>query len=387
MKFQGKNFQAWPEFEIDLNGFVVLVGPSFAGKSALFRALKGLLRNEIPAQRVRNGAEAVELSLTIGEKIVTARRKVNGSTKYWVDGQEYSSLAKGLPEGLTALNAGEIKIGDYTVDPIFASQFGDQFMLETSGPTELNTILGAFASTEKLEVGKKQANLLITQKNSEARTLAVEIGDAEERKDRLSKLIETGLLVETALRTMEPKIRHSEAVALWLGQLTLTLDRLVPLRQIAASLAIPDTTEAERLQQKLLYLRFAAKAQKRVAHLKQTDAVLEQAVDEWNKYAGLSRQMKTLTDAAKIAHRISTLHHLDVARKLNDLIGKLEQDLSTGVQHQDSIKYMNQTALLMQRVAGKRAELAQLDASVKELQTTHGLCPKCGSPLEHVCGT
>lgn len=387
MKFTGKNFQAWPEFDLDLNGFVVMVGPSFAGKSAVFRALRGILRNEISEQRVRHGSDQLELTLTVDGKTIKAIRKANGSTKYLTDKGEYTSLAKGIPEGLKALNAGEIKIGDYTIDPIFASQFGEQFLLQGAGPTELNTVLGAFSSTEKLEGGKKQANLLITQKNSEAKTLAKEIGDAEERRAALGKIYETAIVVDTAVKTIEPKIRHAEKVVLWLGQLTTTMGRLVPLRQLEASLTIPDTTEAERLQDQMFHLRGAARAQRRKARLGVMDTQLEETINRWNDIVNLSRRAKAVNEASSLATKIQTIHDLDAAKKLNSVVGEMESLLTDAETLQSSIKFMGQAGQSLRRLNGKRDELAGMNREISELQVTHGICPKCGKPVEHICGS
>jgi len=45
IKLSGKNFQSWDAFDLTLAGLTVLTGPSDTGKSAIFRALKGVLRN------------------------------------------------------------------------------------------------------------------------------------------------------------------------------------------------------------------------------------------------------------------------------------------------------------------------------------------------------
>ncbi len=387
MKFSGKNFQAWPSFDLDLNGFVVVVGPSFAGKSSIFRALKGIVRNDISEQRVRNGSEQLELTLTVDGKTIKAIRKANGTTKYLTEKGDYTSLAKGIPDALKELNAGVVKIGEYTVDPIFASQFGEQFLLESTGPTELNTILGAFASTEKLEYGKKQANLLITQKNSEAKTLSEQIGDAEERRENLSKVFDKGKLVETSLKTIEPKVRSLEALRLWLGELTTTKARLVPLQHLAESLAIPDTTEAEQLQEQILQLHIAAKAQYRSARLLAMDTELEDAIDRWNSIVTLSRNAKAVNETVSLKSRLEMLYAQGAAKKLNNIVGAMESLWTASIALQDSIKYTGQATLLIQRVADKKAELATINREIMELQVTHHLCPKCGKPLEHLCGS
>lgn len=387
MRFYGKNFQAWPEFDLDLTGFVVMVGPSFAGKSSIFRALRGVLRNEITEQRVRHGADKLELELTVDGKTIKAVRKANGSTKYMTDAGDYTSLAKGIPDGLKALNAGEVKIGDYTIDPIFASQFGDQFLLESTGPTELNTVLGAFSSTEKLEMGKKQANLLITQKNAEAKTFAEEIGDAEERRDKLGKIHGLAVVVDASVKSLQPKVVFLESATHWLGQASTTMARLVPLRHLEASLAIPDTSEAEHLQQQVFYLRAAARATRRAMRLTGMDMRLEETINRWNDIVASSRNAKALNETASLARLLEKATTLDAARKLNGVIGEMETLATHANTLQSSIRYTGQAGQSLRRLDAKRNELTALNREISELQVTHGICPKCGKPVEHICGS
>ena len=119
---------------------------------------------------------------------IVAHRASKGSTKYVIDGKDYAKLAGGVPDSLKDLKFGEVVIGDFDVDPIFGRQNSAQFLIDPTAykPTEVNAILGVFGGTEKLEHGKKEANLRKTQKDAEARTIATQIRDAEERKALLA---------------------------------------------------------------------------------------------------------------------------------------------------------------------------------------------------------
>jgi predicted ATPase len=64
MKFSGKNFQPWPDFDIDIEGLTIVIGPSNEGKSSIYRALRGILRNDINEGYIRNPKkEPLELKL------------------------------------------------------------------------------------------------------------------------------------------------------------------------------------------------------------------------------------------------------------------------------------------------------------------------------------
>src|SRR5271156_1527253 len=172
MKLQGTNFQSLQSFDLDISGLTVIVGPSNRGKSAVFRALRGLFRNELPAEYIKTGTEGLKLIATVDGTPIVAERKDGKSTTYLIGPKEFKKLAKTIPPELKAFGMNEVEVGEFTIDPIFSRQNGKQFLIDPDGysPMELNTILGAFASTEKLEGGKKAANLEIQHKNSEAKT-------------------------------------------------------------------------------------------------------------------------------------------------------------------------------------------------------------------------
>src|SRR5271165_2737581 len=102
MQFKGTNFQSLAGFDLDISGLTVIVGPSNKGKSAVFRALRGLFRNELPAEYIRTATDGLELIATVGGKAIVARRSAKGSTQYEIDGKEFKKLAKTVPLELKA---------------------------------------------------------------------------------------------------------------------------------------------------------------------------------------------------------------------------------------------------------------------------------------------
>lgn len=386
MKLSGQNFQSWAEFGVDIQGLTVLVGPSDKGKSAIFRALKGLLRNELPASFVRNGQDKpLRVTLEHEGKKISAVRKPSGSTKYFIDEKEFSSLGKKIPSSVSDLNMNEVKVGELEIDPIFSSQFTRPFMLDSS-PAELNTILGAFASTEKLENGKKQANTTISQRNSDARTLANEIASAEERKNQLTNLIQEGVETREEIEDLVPALERSEKRVFWFKQVTSTLQRLTPLKEIRDSLTIPDTMEAQRLQNQVVYLHRAVAAKRNLTLLQNVSNTIEVWTTLWGQIVALARRSKSLNEAANVGRHLASLDELDTARGLNRLIGEVEQGLNEALLLQSSIKNTGIAAAFSRSIAAKQTELVALEQSITELQQTYNLCPKCGKPLEHICG-
>jgi energy-coupling factor transporter ATP-binding protein EcfA2 len=218
IKLSGKNFQSFADFSIEIAGFTAVVGPSDLGKSATSRALKGILRNEIGAHHVRLGATSTEVNIEFDGHVIHAERTRKVATEYLVDGKEFKKLGQRLPEAMEDLGFEPITFGGVTIDPMFARQGDQQFLIDSyQSPTDLNVILGGFAATERLDKGKKAGNAQIQQKNSEAGILAVAIQAEEEQRSKILPLVEAAAEVTAQLtKLMADKQvleRMSEALA------------------------------------------------------------------------------------------------------------------------------------------------------------------------------
>jgi energy-coupling factor transporter ATP-binding protein EcfA2 len=251
IELHGKDFQSWGNFDLKIDGLTVAIGPSNVGKSALFRSLKGLVRNTLNANQVRIGGDGMEISATIEGQTITATRTVGkrgaiGSISYQIGANTYDKLQKKLPDEVQALNMNEIEIGEIKLDPIFASQFGSQFMLEEK-PTPLNQILGAFSSTEKLEGGKRNANQRIAVKNTEAKALAVDIRETAERAAKLTALADQATEIRVTVDALEPELRRQEQAVELLGLLITQKLRLHQLNDLISRFVIPDSEPVARL--------------------------------------------------------------------------------------------------------------------------------------------
>jgi energy-coupling factor transporter ATP-binding protein EcfA2 len=393
MKLSGKNFQPWPEFDLEISGLTVLIGPSNEGKSSIYRALKGILRNEVDEAQIRDPKEEpLELTLKVGDYTVTAVRGKKGSVRYEVDHpsftkpekpKKYAKLDGTLPPEVRALNFGEIKIGEYSIDPIFGDQNRPQFLIDPVAykPGHINAVLGAFGGTEKLERGKKEANLRKTQKDGEAKLLAGQIRDAEQRKHGLDGLLEAGEPLSGSLRALEKEIQALEAEALWVGRALSCRKRLHPLRQLSESFVLPDVGDIQRLQQASQQANEAAESSAFARWLRKPLVAIEGIVTPWSAILGLWKQIKTIYQASGVLSEA----RIDITglKPLVTLGGGINELLGL----QSSIRHMDAAFTLRQELAALIVKLADIDAQLAAAQeeVRKGLCPRCGRPLEHVC--
>ena len=255
MKLSGKNFQPWSKFAMSIEGLTAIVGPSNRGKSSISRALKGILRNDLPAEFVKNGQpDKMEVTLETDGHSMMATRTHKGTTKYWVDGEKFEALGKEIPKPMEGMGFGEISlgVGIAPLDPIFAEQNRAQFLIDPDRykPTELNLILGAFSSTEKLEAGKKEAALRISQRAAETKALAEEIREGEERKVALSALSARAEAVASDMGRAETSARNLEAMGEGLGEAAACLSSLEAVQRLIGSLELPDPSGAVVLEER-----------------------------------------------------------------------------------------------------------------------------------------
>lgn len=402
MKLSGKNFQPWEDFELDIEKLTVIVGPSNKGKSALFRALKGVLRNELPAEFVRIGQdEPMTIEAEVDGHTIKATRSRKGSAKYVVDGKDYAKLAGGIPDVVRDMHFGEVNIGDFSVDPIFSRQNSNQFLIDPVQykPTEINAILGAFANTEKLDAGKKEANLRISQKNSEAKTLASEIRDSEARKDILTPLAAEAIALAAEVSRLENEIGSVEARLTWVDASLQIRRKLTPLRELLDYVEVPDLAEVIRTYQQTRYLRQACSSAERHRELCLNREAVEQVSEGWQEVTLLFRKTRAVEDVAEQVTAKETSSSTVVLKRLETISTAVEEDFNEAVRLQHSIKYLSQglsfwlqheqTKDELNRIERSQSGAQELVSTLMELKNfeaqAQGLCPRCGKSLEHSC--
>lgn len=222
----GKDFQSWKSFSLDVSGLTVIVGSSNKGKSALVRALRGILRNQVAESHIRRGQKQSELTLEIEDGITASLTRNAKTTTYKVGEEDYAKLAGEVPDPIKDLSVHTINVGSSKLDPIFAGQFDSQFMMDLS-PSDLNAVFGLFSSTERLNNGKKAIGVSNAEINSQAKLLASQIQVGEVRLAELKSIeAEFDSIIPTytlALETCDRlKSCRDELTTLHLGRMRLT---------------------------------------------------------------------------------------------------------------------------------------------------------------------
>jgi len=384
VRLSGKNFQPWADFDLEIDKLTVLVGPSNKGKSSLFRALRGILRNELDSDYIRDPKdEPMELTFQIGDTKIEASRNKRGKVKYVINGDDknpFTSLDGTVPPPVQKLLFGEITVGDFTFDPIFAVQNEPQFLLDKRAykPADLNAILGAFGGTERLEAGKKEAGSRVSDKNAEAKTVAGEIRSAEERKAKLMVLSANGDSLLSTLHELELRVRLLEFKRTWVGEALTRRTRLEPLERLQNALVLPNTAPAEQLTQQVANLTQAAESRVLSKWLAKVVKTIDQGTEMWQPTA---RVWNTLVAANNLLTVLTT------RREFPDIADHQPQYTAL-VGLYSSIKTIGQVKDLRRSLKSLTAELTQTDTELTQAQEElkKGLCPHCGKAMGHNCG-
>lgn len=214
MELRSKNFQSWRDLSVNLDGFTTIVGPSDVGKSAMFRMLKGVFRNDLAESKITTGQKECWISVKFDDNNVEMTRNKSGVT-YKINDKEYSKLAGQTPEMIQSLGFSSIKLGNLELDPIFGSQFDSQFLL-TASPGDLNAVFGAFSSTEKLDAGKKKIIVKIREIDSESKVLSDMIDESNTKVHQLDSAFQESAPLKARIVDIFALItnRYSETTAL-----------------------------------------------------------------------------------------------------------------------------------------------------------------------------
>ena len=399
MKLAGKNFQPWKDFSLLIDGLTLIVGPSNKGKSSIFRALRGVFRNELPQDFVRNGQdEKMEVTLEVEgvDDPIKATRTRKGSTKYAIGEEngkpkEYKALGDSVPEPMKVLKYGTVKVGDTTIDPIFSQQNKAQFLIDPDAwkPNDLNAILGAFASTEKLDAGKKEANRRITEKNGEARTLAEEIREAEERRGKLDRLDASAQDSAHTVADYETKVNGYESLLTSLTEALTRTNRIAKMRTFVFKLAVPDVSPIEKRERLARMYTEAVKILRRREVTGQAVHGIDNTVAQWDLVAkGYKRKQAVLALLEIVERKGASPKECgekleSVLQEANFLLGRIAHYLS-------ALKNIS-TLAEASKLPSKKNELKSteeaLDAANSEVSSLTLLLSKESKPKCPDCGT
>lgn len=157
-------FQAHEYLDLPIGKLTTLVGPSNSGKSAVLRAVAGMLRNDSVGPFVRHGAAnlRVVLHLQDGHKVEWEKGKdKNGYVLHRPDGTEskYQKVGTAVPDEVAeVLRMGPITLEDGSKAHVNLHEQADKPFLVFDTPASVAKVFGELTSAGKLFSAANEGN-------------------------------------------------------------------------------------------------------------------------------------------------------------------------------------------------------------------------------------
>jgi DNA repair ATPase RecN len=211
-----RNFQSIEDASITIGGLTVLTGTNNAGKSALFRAVRGAFTNAPGHAFVRNGQPFCTVDLTFDDGQTLTWKKGKGINTYVVNGKVYDKVDRGVPPEVRIFGVDPIQVGDKDLWPQIAPQVtGVIFLLNETGSViaeavadvarvnQLTNALKACDSDRRTARAELKARTETATSLAEQRTRFAGLEIVAETLSELDKRHEAGLRLEKALSNLE----------------------------------------------------------------------------------------------------------------------------------------------------------------------------------------
>lgn len=411
LKVVVKNFQSIEHAELVIDGLTVLTGTNNAGKSALFRAIRGAATNTRGTFFVRHGTSHATVELTDLETkdVVKWEKGDKGINRYTVNGKKFDRVGHGVPEEAQILGIKPMKVGDSELWPQIAPQItGVSFLLDQTG----SVIAEAVADVERVQ----QLNRALKDCESDRRSTRADL--KVRKKDRKKLLEEQQRFVgldDVLKRIEEISTKRDKATKFSKALLNLiklgdryraakkAVEALDGLDQAAAKLPSEEVTQG------------AQRAASGLAEVQDLATRYEAARDAVEALEGLEEASdKTPSeDRIEFAHKFRKGIQVTVGLAMRYEEAALEFQQAVDAQAAaeeislDEIvmakaekfkKALGNARALKGRYDGAKAELSKIeevleklerDAAAAQAQTeeilgTYSECPTCGGALDHV---
>jgi energy-coupling factor transporter ATP-binding protein EcfA2 len=197
-----KGYQSLYDISLEMGRFTVIYGESDVGKSALYRAIRGLLTTESGDSFISRGekSSSVHITMNSGDKIAWVKRR-GQSSEYVLNGK-ISRRSKRVPEEIAkVLRITPIVVDGDTFYPNLRGQFDSLFLLFDSSLKRAR-VLGSLISNVLL-TGIRQVNLERNRNEADIRAAGDLKRSLEERLNQNwdGLLTETNSLKETLIVT------------------------------------------------------------------------------------------------------------------------------------------------------------------------------------------
>ncbi len=355
-----QNFQAHEHLDLPIGALTLLSGPSNSGKSAVLRAIAGLLRNDSVGPYVRHGASNLKVTLHLSDGHIVTWNKgktANGYELTRPDGthSEYLKVGTSVPEDISeVLRIGPITLEDGSKEHINLHEQADSPFLVFDTPPRVAKVFGEMTSAGKLF---SAANEGIRRNREDKKIHGVRVQDVQTLSDELSQY-------DSLEEQLDALAGVQETLDL-VGGITQDIESLDALlnnrAKMCADLLVLETRKSELQPVSEVSLELIVKLQKAITNVSGLITRKKTAYGQLEKLSALQGKLlkaskADLSGATAAAEEISTLGGLLAQRTA--LVSSLAQ--------QEKARTDAQT------------ELKQVKAELGKIET----CPTCRQPMD-----
>jgi exonuclease SbcC len=337
-KIKISNFQKHKELEINLDKYNLIIGPSSAGKSAIFRALRFLFYGEwdrtypnditIPTEvqiTFDNGIEICRKRIAHGEK----RLKSYYNTAYIKEGNEifkFDNFGDTIPQIFNIINLKPIPVGNKQIELNFSNQDDKLFIITESRFIKakwLGRLYGAHLINNTISLmTKDKRNLLKEQeiKNEEIIDIKTNLKKYENLEEKKKILDSINQLYEKYKKLNELKNR-----------ILKFKEEKKNIEKIAQSYDKIDTYELKQLLLKYKYLKKIQEINNKINEYEILDNKIK-IIDTKNIKNNINKYKKILEIKQKINNIDNKISdYLEIFKSLENEYNKIKNEISSKI--------------------------------------------------------
>jgi DNA repair exonuclease SbcCD ATPase subunit len=403
VKVRVQNFQSIEDASIEIKGLTVITGTNNAGKSALFRAIKGALCNTPGTDFVRIGASHCRVDLEFDDGQNLSWEKGKNLNTYTINGKPFPKVGRGRPEELEVFGVEPITVGDDTLWPQIASQFKVTFLLDKTG----SAIADAVADVDRVNKLNKALKSCESDRRKVKSTLKVRRSDNEALQQK--RLGFEGLDAELSnLKEIEERWKKADKFSKALQNLHKLADRWGVAKDAvsffkdfeSAASGLPSGDSIEQLTHLKASLEGSRKLKDEYQEALATVSYLlgvedveqglpsEERVLFANKFRqalGVTVDLATRYQEAKDEFDLlDGFRGHDLDDTLTDKANKFKQVIHKAVDLQTRLETSRKDNLdIESSLLRYQEELISLEEQLSSILGTFEECPTCGSGLGH----
>lgn len=409
IKVRVRDFQSIEDASIEIDGLTVITGTNNAGKSALFRAIRGAFTNARGYEFVRHGRPHCTVDLEFEDGQTLTWQKGKGVNSYTVNGKEFPNVGHGVPDEAKVFGVEPVSAGKNLLWPQIASQItGVSFLLDQPG----SVVAESVADVKRVNQLSRALKSSESDRRSTRASLKVRRKDGKVLAEKMEGFSGLDGVLEQ-VQAVEAK--HSQAQKLHKANVNLVK---LGERYRAAQASVDALAGIEEAEDKV-------PDYERVKEIRKLGEGRERATELRERHREARRRVDALSGIEEVESKTPSQERVDYVTQFRKAIGvtisiaeryekaKADYDraLEGGVAA-DSVdmddtpvekirkfrKALDRSKDLRdRRLKAKKAldtvdaeitsleeKLSELDSSLSEVLGTYEECPTCGGALDHL---